>query len=71
MRKAKHVSTLLANHFKLSLEQCLKTDLEIEGMSKIPYAHAVVCLMNIMVCTSSNLAQAISQVCKFMFKLGK
>lgn len=71
MSKANPVSTPLANHFKLSLEQCPKTDSEIEGMSKIPYASAVGCLMYAMVCTRPDLAQAVSQVCKFMSKPGK
>ena len=31
---AKHVSTPLMNHFKLSLDQCPKSDKEIEGMEK-------------------------------------
>ncbi|GMJ03362.1 cysteine-rich RLK (RECEPTOR-like protein kinase) 8 [Hibiscus trionum] len=37
MSKAKPVSTPLANHFKLSIEQCPKTDKEIEEMAKVPY----------------------------------
>ncbi|KAL0413653.1 UNVERIFIED_CONTAM: hypothetical protein Sradi_1567000 [Sesamum radiatum] len=35
MSKAKPVSTPLANHFKLSLEQCPKTDREIKVMTKV------------------------------------
>ncbi|KAL0349828.1 UNVERIFIED_CONTAM: Retrovirus-related Pol polyprotein from transposon TNT 1-94 [Sesamum radiatum] len=45
MSKAKLVSTPLANHFKLSIEQCPKTDREVEDMAKVPYASAVGCLM--------------------------
>lgn len=71
MSKAKPVSIPLENHFKLSLEQCLKTDSKIEGMSKIPYASAIGCLMYAMVYTRPDLAQAISKVCKFMSKSGK
>lgn len=62
MSKAKHVSTPLENNFNLSLEQCSKTDSEIEGMSKILYANAVGCLMHNMVCTRLDLAQAFSQM---------
>ncbi|KAL0459210.1 UNVERIFIED_CONTAM: Retrovirus-related Pol polyprotein from transposon TNT 1-94 [Sesamum latifolium] len=41
MSKAKPVSTPLANHFKLSSEQCPKTDHEIEDMAKVSYASNV------------------------------
>ncbi|KAL0460800.1 UNVERIFIED_CONTAM: Retrovirus-related Pol polyprotein from transposon TNT 1-94 [Sesamum latifolium] len=68
MSKAKPVSTPLANHFKLSLEQCPKKDREIEDMAKVPYASAVGCLMYAMVCTRPDLAHAVSQVCKYMSK---
>lgn len=71
MSNAKIVSTPLANHFKLSLDQCPKTGAEAEYMSKVPYASAVGCLMYAMVCTRPDLAQAVSQVCKFMSKPGK
>ncbi|KAL0392736.1 UNVERIFIED_CONTAM: Retrovirus-related Pol polyprotein from transposon TNT 1-94 [Sesamum radiatum] len=39
------MSTPLANHFKLSLEQCPKTAREIENMAKVPYASAFGCLI--------------------------
>ena len=71
MSSAKPVSTPLANHFKLSLDQCPKSDREIEDMAKVPYASAVGCLMYAMVCTRPDLAQAVSQVSKFMSKPGK
>ena len=71
MSRSKPVSTPLANHFKLSLEHCPKTEAEQQAMSKIPYASAVGCLMYAMVCTRPDLAQAVSQVCKFMSKPGK
>lgn len=35
MSKKNSMSIPFENHFKLSLEQCLKTDSKIEGMSKI------------------------------------
>ncbi|KAL0318215.1 UNVERIFIED_CONTAM: Retrovirus-related Pol polyprotein from transposon TNT 1-94 [Sesamum calycinum] len=49
MSKAKPVSTPLENHFKLSIEQCPKTDREVEDMAKMSYASAVSCLMYAMV----------------------
>ena len=71
MSNAKPVSTPLANHFKLSSEQCPKTDGEIEDMAKVPYASAVGCLMYAMVYTRPDLAHAVSQVSKFMSKPGR
>jgi hypothetical protein len=58
------MSTPLANHFKLSLDDCLKTDAEAKYMSKVPYVSVVGCLMYVMVCIRPDLAQAVSQVCK-------
>jgi hypothetical protein len=43
MENAKSVSSLLANHFKLSVSQCPKIEEEIEDMSKVPYSSAVGC----------------------------
>lgn len=67
MSKVKPVSTPLANHFNLFLEQ----DSEVEGMSKIPYDNAVDCLMYGMVYTRPDLAQTVSQMHKFMYNPGK
>ena len=41
------ISTPLANHFRLSTTQCLKTDDDIQDTSKVSYASAVGCLMYI------------------------
>lgn len=71
MSKDKPVSTPLAQHFKLSSEFCPESDKEFEEMAKIPYASAVGCLMYAMVCTKPDLAYVVSQVSKFMAKLGK
>ncbi|KAE8708925.1 Serine/threonine-protein kinase HT1 [Hibiscus syriacus] len=71
MSSAKPVSTPLANHFKLSSEQCPKTDKEAEDMAKVPYSNVVGCLMYAMVCTRPDLAHDVSQVCKYMSKPGK
>ncbi|GMI95521.1 cysteine-rich RLK (RECEPTOR-like protein kinase) 8 [Hibiscus trionum] len=71
MSKAKPVSTPLANHFKLSTEQCPKVDKEIKEMSKVLYASVVDCLMYAMVCTCPDLAQAVGQVYKYMSKPGR
>ncbi|KAE8655249.1 hypothetical protein F3Y22_tig00117034pilonHSYRG01568 [Hibiscus syriacus] len=71
MSSAKPVSTPLANHFKLSSEQCPKTDKEAEDMKKDPYSNVVGCLMYAMVCTRPDLAHVVSQVCKYISKPGK
>ena len=68
---AKPIRTPLANHFRLSLDQCPKSDREIEDMAKVPYANAIGYLMYTMVYTRPNLAHVVSQVIKFMSKLGK
>ncbi|KAE8658345.1 hypothetical protein F3Y22_tig00116971pilonHSYRG00233 [Hibiscus syriacus] len=71
MSSAKPVSTPLANHFKLSSEQCPKTDKEAEDMEKVSYSNDVGYLMYAMVYTRPDLAHAVSQVCKYMSKPGK
>ena len=68
---AKLIRTPLANHFRLSLDQCPKSDREIEDMAKVLYVSAVGCLMYAMVYTRPDLAHAVSQVSKFMSKPGK
>ena len=40
-------------------------------MAKVPYTSAVGCLIYAMVCTRPDLAQAVSQVSKFISKPGK
>lgn len=40
-------------------------------MSKVLYVSVIGCLMYVMVCTKSYMAQVISQVCKFMSKSRK
>ena len=67
----KPVSTPFAKHFKLSINQCSKIDVEVKYMSKVLYASAVGCLMYAMVYTKSNLTHVVSQVCKFMSVLRK
>ncbi|KAE8705298.1 Mitogen-activated protein kinase kinase kinase YODA [Hibiscus syriacus] len=71
MSSTKPVSTPLANHFKLSSEQCPKTDKEAEDMAKVLYSNVVGCLMYAMVCTRPDLAHVVSQVYKYMSKPGK
>ena len=71
MSKSKSVSTPLANHFILSAEQNPKSAEELKDMAEVPYASAVGCLMYAMVCTRPDLAQAVSQVSKYMSNPGR
>ena len=66
MNNSKVVNTSLVNHFKLSLNQYPKIDGEVEYMSNVLYASVVGFLKYDMFNTIIDLAQAISQVCKFM-----
>ncbi|KAH9326376.1 hypothetical protein KI387_006554, partial [Taxus chinensis] len=59
MQDAKPVGTPLAGHFKLSKEQCPKTEQERNQMSKVPYSSAVGSLMYAMVCTRPDIAHAV------------
>ncbi|CAL2238507.1 unnamed protein product [Prunus armeniaca] len=71
MQEAKVVSTPLAAHFKLSGQQCPKSEEEQQVMEKVPYANVVGCLMYAMVCTRPDIAQAISVVSRYMGNPGK
>ncbi|KAL2498871.1 cysteine-rich RLK (RECEPTOR-like protein kinase) 8 [Abeliophyllum distichum] len=71
MSNAKPVSLPLANHFKLSNEQSLRTEEEIDRMNFVPYANTVGSIMYLIVCTRPNLAHAISILSKFMANPGE
>jgi hypothetical protein len=66
MNNAKPVSTPLANHFRLSIAQCPKTDDEVKDMSKVSYASAGGCLMHVIICTRLYLTHTVSMVRKFL-----
>lgn len=68
MSNSKVVSNLGKSHFKLLLDQCLKTCVKVEYRSKFSYVSVVGCLMYVLICTRRYLTQVVSQVCKFMFK---
>ena len=71
IQDAKPVGTPLAGHFKLSKEQCPKTEQERNQMSKVPYSSAVGSLMYAMVCTRPDIAHAVGAVSRFMSDPGK
>ncbi|CAM8926987.1 unnamed protein product [Rhodiola kirilowii] len=71
MSNAKSVLISLAQHFKMTTEQCPKNDSELEHMSGVPYANDVGCLMYSMVCTRPDIAHSVSMISRFMSKPGK
>ena len=68
---AKRVSVPLGGHFSLSKVQELKADDEKALMSNVPYASAVGILMYTIVCTRSNIAQAVKVVSRYMSNPGQ
>jgi len=71
MKNPKPVSIPLASHFKLSKEECPKTQEEMAHMSKVPYASAIGNLMYAMVCTRPDISHAMGVVSKYMNNVGK
>ncbi|CAM8928896.1 unnamed protein product [Rhodiola kirilowii] len=71
MSNAKSVQIPLAQHFKMTAEQCPKNESELEHMSSVPYANVVGCLMYSMVCTRPDIAHSVSMISRFMSKPGK
>jgi len=71
MQNAKQVTIPLASHFKLSKEECPKTQEEMAYMSKVPYASVVGSLMYAMVCTRLDIAHVVRVESRYMNNLGK
>ena len=67
----KTVSTPLAPHFKLKATMSLTTVEEREYISHIPYTSAVGSLMYSIVCTRTDLSQAVSIVSRYMHDLDR
>ena len=66
IKNAKAVSTPLADHFKLNKQICPSTKKEKEEMARVPCFSAVASLMYAMVCTKSDIAQAVGVVSRFL-----
>jgi hypothetical protein len=66
LSNCKYVATPFASHFKLSSRQCPITEDEKEHMSHILYSNVVGNLMDVMICTRSDLSHAFSVVSGFM-----
>ena len=71
MRRSKLIQTPLPAHFRLSSQQCPKTNAERAKMSSIPYSRTVGCLMYAIVLTSPDLSYAVSVVNRYMTDPGK
>ena len=71
MKNAKHVSTPLVGHMKLSKKMCPKSREEKENMAKVPYSSVVGSLMYAMVCTRPDIAHAVGVVSRFLENPGK
>lgn len=69
MEKAKEVTLPLISHFKFSVEQCPKIEIEKIRMGKVPYANVVASVMYIMVCARLDRAFTISVLSKYMSNL--
>ena len=70
LENSKATAVPLAGHFKLSNEQCPKTEFERREMEKVPYAVAVGCLMYIMVSTRPDIAHSLSVLSRYMSNPG-
>ena len=71
MSKAKLVSTPLANHFKLSSNQCPRSDKEKDEMKIAPYASAIGSLMYVMVYIRPDIAYSIGVMSAYLSNPGK
>lgn len=66
MGSSKPVQTPLPAHFRLSSQQCPKTEEEMTEINMVPYSSVVGCLMYAMVLTRPDISYAVSVVSKYM-----
>ena len=71
MVNSKLIQTPLSAHFRLSCNQCPRTEDEKAEMSTIPYSSVVGCLMYAMVLTRPDISYAVSVVSMYMANPGK
>jgi len=71
MKNSKPISTPLAAHFKLSLQQNPLMEKEMEEMKSIPYASALRSLMYSMACIRPDIAHVVGVVSRFLANHGK
>ncbi|KAH9681068.1 hypothetical protein KPL71_026802 [Citrus sinensis] len=70
MQDCKSISTPLPVNFKLSSSMRPSNEAERKEMSRVPYASAVGSLMFAMICTRSDIAQAVGAVSRYMANPG-
>jgi hypothetical protein len=71
MQECKPVKVPIHVGVKLSMDQCLKTQEEGEGMSHVPYTSEIGSFMYAMVCTRLDIAHVVGVLSRYMSKPGK
>ncbi|KAE8685043.1 hypothetical protein F3Y22_tig00111101pilonHSYRG00028 [Hibiscus syriacus] len=71
MQDCKPISTSLPINFKLSSNMSPSSEKEMMEMSRVPYASAVGSLIFAVICTRSDIAQAVGVVSRYMANPGK
>jgi len=71
MKNSKPISTPLVAYFKLSSQQSLSTEQEMEEMKSIPYASAIESLMYSTVCTRPNITYVVGVVSRVLINPDK
>lgn len=71
IKDTKSAKTPLANHFKLSLDQCLKMNEDTIEMNQIIYANVVGFFIYAMICTRFDIGHTFRMVTMFMSNQGK
>ena len=71
MQYCKPINTPIPISFKLSVEQCPKTQEDIEDMSHVPYESEVESLMYAMVFSRPDIAHVVGVVSRYMSNPGK
>jgi hypothetical protein len=71
MKECKLVKVPILVGVKLYVDQCPKTQEEMEDMSCVPYSSANCSLMYAMVCTRPNISHLVGVLSRYISKLGK
>ena len=71
MQDCKLVKVPILVGSRLSIDQCPKTQEEIEYMAHVPYANVVGSLMYAMVCTQPDIAYVVGVLSRYMTTPGK
>lgn len=71
INEAKEVILPLGGHFKFTIEQCPKTEIEKGRMSNVPNANDIGSVIYVTVCTRPDLAFAVSVLSSYMSNPGE